>query len=81
MVFYCYKAKISALYRYLKAFMNPLLNTAVKALRAAGDIITQSIEHLDKVNISKNTNNQIVTKIDTASFEKIKQGDYGHGQF
>lgn len=52
--------------------MNPLLNTAVKAARAAGDIITQSIEHLERIRISQNQNNQIVTDADKASFSKIE---------
>ena len=52
--------------------MNPFLNTAVKAARAAGDVITQSIEHLEKIDIKKNHNNQIVTEVDNAAFQQIK---------
>lgn len=52
--------------------MNPLLNTAVKAVRAAGDIITQSIEHLEKIRISQNDSNQIVTDVDKGSFQRIE---------
>jgi len=52
--------------------MNPLLNTAVKAVRAAGDIITQSIEHLEKIRISQNDSNQIVTDVDKGSFSRIE---------
>ncbi|MEM9243711.1 MAG: inositol monophosphatase family protein [Pseudomonadota bacterium] len=52
--------------------MHPFLNTAVKAARAAGDIITQYVDRIDRVKITEKQQNDFVTHVDVASENCIK---------
>ena len=51
--------------------MQPIINIAVKAARRAGEIINQSIDRMDTVNISEKSPNNFVTSVDKACEEAI----------
>lgn len=51
--------------------MYPLLNTAIKAARSAGDIIVRHFDHLDQLTISEKQHNDFVTEADIASEKSI----------
>lgn len=44
--------------------MHPFLNTAVKAARAAGQVIVRHADHMDTVKVQKKTANDFVTQVD-----------------
>src|SRR5207245_10339248 len=49
--------------------MHPMLNTAVKAARKAGSIITRSSVDLDKLTIRSKRHNDFVSEVDHAAEE------------
>lgn len=51
--------------------MHPLLNTAIKAAREAGNIIARATDRMDKVTIAEKGHNDLVTDIDKASEQQI----------
>ena len=63
--------------------LHPMLNTAVKAARAAGAIITRAAQDLDRVAVTSKSHNDFVTEVDHAAEEaiiKILLAAYpGHG--
>ncbi len=64
--------------------MHPYLNTAFKAARAAGDIITRAFDRLDTVRVSKKGKNDFVTNVDKAAEQEIirvLQMAYPHHEF
>ncbi|THB67606.1 MAG: inositol-1-monophosphatase [Gammaproteobacteria bacterium] len=52
--------------------MHPLLNTAVKAARRAGNIIVRNYERADSVKISQKKDNDFVTEVDIFAENEIK---------
>lgn len=52
--------------------MHPFLNTAIKAARAAGDIIIRYVDRLDRLAISEKQHSDFVTEADIASEQCIK---------
>ena len=51
--------------------MHPMLNIAVRAARAAGNVIVRSFEQQDKVEVSSKGLNDFVTNVDKAAEEAI----------
>jgi myo-inositol-1(or 4)-monophosphatase len=51
--------------------MHPMLNTAVKAARKAGSIITRSSSDLDKLTVRRKQQNDFVSEVDHAAEEAI----------
>jgi myo-inositol-1(or 4)-monophosphatase len=51
--------------------MHPMLNTAVKAARAAGSVINRGTRDLDTLTVSKKRHNDFVTEIDKAAEAEI----------
>lgn len=51
--------------------MHPFLNTAIKAARASGNIITRHLERLDQVAVSTKQKHDFVTAVDIASEQQI----------
>lgn len=51
--------------------MHPMLNTAVKAARKAGSIITRASSDIDKLNIQSKRQNDFVSEVDHAAEEAI----------
>jgi myo-inositol-1(or 4)-monophosphatase len=51
--------------------MHPMLNTAVKAARKAGSIITRASHDIDKLNIQSKRQNDFVSEVDHAAEEAI----------
>jgi myo-inositol-1(or 4)-monophosphatase len=51
--------------------MHPMLNTAVKAARTAGRIITRASLDLDSVKVSRKNRNDFVTEVDRAAEDAI----------
>src|SRR4051812_44827066 len=51
--------------------MHPMLNTAVKAARKAGSIITRASFDIDKLTIRKKRQNDFVSEVDHAAEEAI----------
>jgi myo-inositol-1(or 4)-monophosphatase len=51
--------------------MHPMLNTAVKAARKAGGIITRASHDLDKLTVRSKRHNDFVTEVDHAAEEAI----------
>jgi len=51
--------------------MHPMLNIAVRASRAAGNVIVRAFEQLDKVEIELKGSNDIVTDVDISAEEAI----------
>jgi myo-inositol-1(or 4)-monophosphatase len=51
--------------------MHPMLNTAVKAARKAGSIITRASSDLDKLTIRRKQQNDFVSEVDDAAEEAI----------
>lgn len=52
---------------------NPLLNIAITAARAAGNVITRSLDRLDKIIITEKKPNDFVTEIDQQAEREIIQ--------
>ncbi len=44
--------------------MNPMLNIAIRAVRAAGDIIIRQIDHVQDLPVTKKSRNDFVTEVD-----------------
>lgn len=63
--------------------MNPMLNMAVRAARAAGDIIVRNMDRLDRLKIVSKKNNDFVTEVDhkaeQAIIEILSQAFPDHG--
>ena len=53
--------------------MNPMLNTAVTAARAAGQLINRAQLDRDQIKVGKKGSDDIVTEIDQACEERIKE--------
>jgi myo-inositol-1(or 4)-monophosphatase len=51
--------------------MHPMLNTAVKAARQAGRIITRASDDLERVQVARKAQNDFVTEVDRASEQAI----------
>jgi myo-inositol-1(or 4)-monophosphatase len=51
--------------------MHPMLNTAVKAARKAGSLITRASHDIDKLNIQSKRQNDFVSEVDHAAEEAI----------
>lgn len=51
--------------------MHPMLNTAIKAARAAGDIILRNIDRIDTLTISTKSRNDFVTEVDKRAEAEI----------
>ena len=51
--------------------MSALLNTAVSAAYAAGEIILRNIQRLDSIKISEKGKNEFVSEVDQKAEEKI----------
>jgi len=51
--------------------MHPLLNTAIKAARRAGGIITRAAQNIDSLQISRKAHNDFVSEVDTAAEQAI----------
>ncbi|MCL4112760.1 UNVERIFIED_CONTAM: hypothetical protein GTU68_021778 [Idotea baltica] len=51
--------------------MDPMLNTAIKAAHAAGDIIARSADRIDQLQIENKDKNDFVTEVDRAAEETI----------
>jgi len=51
--------------------MDPMLNTAIKAARAAGDIIARSSDRIDQLQIENKDKNDFVTEIDRSAEETV----------
>ena len=51
--------------------MHPMLNTAVKAARRAGSIITRASFDIDKLTIRRKQHNDFVSEVDTAAEQAI----------
>jgi myo-inositol-1(or 4)-monophosphatase len=66
-----------------QATLHPMLNTAVKAARAAGGIINRASLDLDRLQVTTKSHNDFVTEVDQAAEEIIIEtllGAYpGHG--
>jgi len=50
---------------------HPMLNTAVRAARNAGDIIARSVDRIDRLNIQTKKENDFVSEIDLKAEEEI----------
>lgn len=63
--------------------MQPMVNIAVSAARAAGNIIVRNMDRLDRIKVVTKQNNDFVTKVDLAAEEAIittlKQAYPDHG--
>ncbi|MDP7521545.1 MAG: inositol monophosphatase family protein, partial [Arenicellales bacterium] len=51
--------------------MNPLLNTAVRAARLAGDVILHNVDRLDRIKIDKKGKADYVSEVDRFAEEEI----------
>lgn len=51
--------------------MHPMLNIAVRAARAAGNVIARNIDRVDSIKISKKQRNDFVTEIDQQAEDQI----------
>ncbi len=51
--------------------MHPMLNTAVKAARAAGNIIARHVDRIDDLNIESKARNDWVSEVDRAAEQEI----------
>ncbi|HRA24064.1 MAG TPA: inositol monophosphatase family protein, partial [Usitatibacteraceae bacterium] len=51
--------------------MHPMLNTAVKAARKAGSIITRASFDLDRLTVRRKAHNDFVSEVDHAAEEAI----------
>ena len=51
--------------------MHPLLNTAIKAARRAGSIITRASEDISSLTITSKNMNDFVSEVDLASEKEI----------
>ncbi len=65
--------------------MNPLVNIAVRAARAAGTIITRNMDRIDRLTIATKRSNDFVSEVDhkaeQAIIDTIKQSYPDHGVF
>ncbi len=65
--------------------MHPMLNIAVRAARAAGNIIVRNMDRLDRLNIVSKKNNDFVTEVDhkaeAAIIDTIRQSYPDHSFF
>ncbi len=50
---------------------HPMLNTAIRAARNAGDIIARSVDRIDRLKIKSKKNNDFVSEIDLQAEEEI----------
>ena len=51
--------------------MNPMLNTAIKAAREAGEIITYHASKIDQLNVQQKGINDFVSEVDKKAEEQI----------
>jgi len=51
--------------------MNPMLNIAIKAARAAGNVILRNMDKVDRLNIETKSQNDFVSQVDHQAEEKI----------
>jgi myo-inositol-1(or 4)-monophosphatase len=51
--------------------MNPMLNIAIKAARAAGNVILRNVDKVDRLNIETKSQNDFVSQVDHQAEEKI----------
>ena len=51
--------------------MHPMLNTAVKAARKAGTLISRASFDIDKLNVRRKRQNDFVSEVDEAAEEAI----------
>ena len=51
--------------------MNPMLTTAVRAARAAGNVITRNMDRIDRLTIEVKAKNDFVSQVDREAEEKI----------
>lgn len=51
--------------------MNPMLNTAVSAARAAGNVIVRNMDNIDRLNIEVKAQNDFVSEVDRQAEEQI----------
>ena len=54
-----------------KVLMHPLLNTAIKAARRAGSIITRASEDISSLTVTRKNMNDFVSEVDLASEKEI----------
>jgi myo-inositol-1(or 4)-monophosphatase len=54
-----------------RQFMHPMLNTAVRAARTAGRIITRASQDVGTITVSRKNRNDFVTEVDKAAEEAI----------
>ena len=63
--------------------MHPMLNIAIRAARAAGDIIVRNMDRIDRLKIVSKKNNDFVTEVDhkaeNAIIDILKQSFPDHG--
>lgn len=60
-------------YKTKNSIMDPLLNIAINAARNAGKIIVRFIDHLDMIEISEKSRNDVVTNVDKLAEKEIIQ--------
>ena len=53
------------------ATMNPMLNTAVRAARSAGNVIVRSLDRLDRIKVESKGLNDYVSDVDRAAEQEI----------
>ncbi len=53
--------------------MHPMLNTAVRAARTAGNLIVRYVDHIEKLTITSKQPNDFVTEVDQAAEQQIIQ--------
>jgi len=51
--------------------MHPMLNIAIRAARAAGDVIVRNMDRLDRLHVEKKQRNDYVSDVDRAAESKI----------
>ena len=61
--------------------MHPLLNIAIRAARAAGDIIVRNMDRVDRLKVVSKKNNDFVTEVDHKAEEAIIDILKQHKQF
>jgi len=51
--------------------MHPMLNIAIRAARAAGDVIVRNMDRLDRLHVEKKQHNDYVSEVDRNAESKI----------